>query len=1005
VDVAADDAGADPLVAFNPRDQERLASNKFDPIELVCSAMNNRPPWDSIIDFATHTSYCGFEIFPRQGTLLKLIFLETENMTQYDIDVINEWRQNFATGRDVFGVQPDIWERVEYLKARGYRRFPWIQMVIGRRGSKGAIGGLLGAEQLAYLHTLDSPQTVFELPSDKDVYMNIGATNQTTAARQLFADVRSMVERCGYFKPKGAPPWTAELKDNIMRIRTPADLRRIAQMKADKQPIDHQIASLIVVALGASSVSGRGSTSFCLDPETPVLTADLQWVPIKSVMPGDAVVGIDEYPTRVEGGDKNGQRKLRRATVLAKATTVKKAYRLTFDDGRSVVCSGDHRWLIRRSTGEFRWRPVKGKSSLQDIKVGDDVVQVVEPWAVDDSRDAGYLAGVYDGEGSLGGKISGSSGLSITFTQNPGLVLEKTMRLMKEKGFNPQPQNSNAYLIEMEKRCQQWAIRGVSECLRFLGQVRPDRLVARAHLAYEGVSLRGKASSRYVQQTHYRRIVRIEELAEQTLIDIQTSTGTFVANGFVSHNCNMYDEFAFHVQTGSVKSDAEIYHAWQPNLGQFAKEALTYIPSSPWTKAGQFYVLYQQAAMLMQSYKDETGTGDEARQNLINVGQTVELDADPTRLIFQGPSWALYEDWERTQEILGLGYAFGKPPEPDLTDERQQREQRMNPDTFRVEKLGQFREVMDQYLDGDKVDAMYRVPSWREPLEPVAFGTFDRKYRIHCDPATTGANFSLAIGHLEDAPPDEHGIVWPHVVFDLLKVWRPMDFPEDPETKKRTIDYIQVHNDIEDILGRFMSTERISFDQWNSASFIASLKQKFMPDIRVSEVTFTDKENQARCEKFKSALNLGWVHAYVDNFYRDDLSCLLELELKFLSEKNGKVVKQETGPVTTKDLADSVMVVTVDLLHHALDRWSSSRMTAGAFGSSDAAALKSGRENDRANLVGVERRFEGKVGQKVDDIRITKIANQRRGKYEADRLSSIHSRQTRQRQERPRRSL
>jgi hypothetical protein len=227
-----------------------------------------------------------------------------------------------------------------------------------------------------------------------------------------------------------------------------------------------------------------------------------------------------------------------------------------------------------------------------------------------------------------------------------------------------------------------------------------------------------------------------------------------------------------------------------------------------------------------------------------------------------------------------------------------------------------------------------------------------------------------------------------------------MDFPEDPETHKKTIDYVQVHSDIEDFLNRFRATDKISFDQWNSASFIASLRQKFMPQIRVLEVTFAEKENQVRCEKFKSALNLGWVHAYRDNFYFNNLDCLLELELKFLSEKNGKVVRQETGPVTTKDLADAVMVVTVDLLHDALDRWSGDRLNAGAYGSTHGAALKSGREYERMmgsdGLPGytTPSQVYGKASEVVGVDKLVRASARRRGgPHQVDRLRSIHTRQ------------
>ena len=122
------------------------------------SAMSQARPWDSIIDFATHPSFTGLRLYPRQQTLLKLIYLETENMTAYDLDVIEEWRQGFKDPRTPAGVQEDIWERIEFLKANGYTHFPHVQAILGRRASKGMIGGVLGAERLGYLVTLDNPQ-------------------------------------------------------------------------------------------------------------------------------------------------------------------------------------------------------------------------------------------------------------------------------------------------------------------------------------------------------------------------------------------------------------------------------------------------------------------------------------------------------------------------------------------------------------------------------------------------------------------------------------------------------------------------------------------------------------------------------------------------------------------------------------------------------------------------------------------------------------------------------
>lgn len=918
-----------------------LTDLSFDPISAFRAALQPTAPWSSIVDFATHPSYCGLKLYPRQITLLRLIYLETDQMTAYDLDVIESWRDGFLNNpRNPEGVQPDIWERVEYLKERGYRHFPHIEAIVGRRGSKGKIGGVLGAEKLAFMYSLDDWQSHYGVSPGKDGYLSIVATNSIQAKKFQFADIRETVENCTYLQKA-----IASSKEYELTIRTPADLRRIAYLHKNKIPIDHQVASLHAIAMSSNSASGRGATGFCLDPETPVLTADLRWVPIKSVLPGDEVVGVDENP------EPGLHRKVRKAVVQAKTTTRRPAWRLTFDDDSSVVCSGDHRWLIRVKSGgrNYQWRATRGRSAHHSIKPGTQIVQLVKPWEEDNSREAGYLAGVFDGEGSLSQGASNGTGMAIFFSQNPGAVLDETTRLLKEKGFNIQPQNSNAYLDPMDKMCQQWAIRGMSESLRFLGQIRPLRLLEKAPRVFDGVSVRGKGATRHQDgpKTYVKTVVSVEELPEQDLVDIQTSTGTFVANGLVSHNCNMFDEFAHMITgTGSQRSSEEIYEAYQPSLDQFGKDSMTYIPSSPFSMVGHFYALYQEGKVLMSTYDDDTGRervemktakelgtdSDSAAQHLI------EITANPEMLIVQLPSWGLYEDW-RNSPALG-GPVFRRPIQ--AYDERMMRLERSNPEKFRVERRSQFAAVMDAFFDPRKVEAMFDPPDWREPLIPQDRGRLDREYYIHVDPGLTNANFALAVAHIEDAPPDEEGDVWPHVIVDYVRVWKPQDYPD------HTIDYVQVQREVAEVLRRFPTTRIFSADQWNSAGMLAALREEFSPRVMVIQETFTEVYNQQRMERMKSAVNLGWVHAYRDNFFGDG-DCLLELEMKFLQRQGKKVDKQEFGPVTTKDLFDSVNVVTDRLLKDDLDRWQAKmlRLTSPAIGSSDVAGIRSGRELER----------------------------------------------------------
>jgi len=419
------------------------------------------------------------------------------------------------------------------------------------------------------------------------------------------------------------------------------------------------------------------------------------------------------------------------------------------------------------------------------------------------------------------------------------------------------------------------------------------------------------------------------------------------ATGFA----NFFDEFAHMITgTGSNRSSEEVYEAYQPSLDQFGQDSLTYIPSSPFTKVGHFYQLYKEGRVLMSEYDPDTGRSRIAERTAEELGTTreeagekaVEQMANPEMLVVQLPSWGLYEDWRKSPKLGGPRF---KGP-IQAYNERMMRLEKSNPSKFAVERRSQFASVIDAYFDPRKVEAMFDPVDWRDqPLLPIDRGRLDRRYRIHVDPGLTNANFALAIGHIEYAPEDEEGERWPHVIIDYLKVWKPEDFED------HTIDYVQVQREVAAILRRFPSTSVFSADQWNSAGMLAALRQEFT-NIHIRQETFDEKSNQVRIDRMKSAVNLGWVHSYRDDFFGETGECLLELEMKFLQKgPNGKVVKQETGPVQTKDLFDAVNVVVDDLLKEDLDRWQRKMLgiTSPAVGSTNVAGLRSGRELDRLN--------------------------------------------------------
>lgn len=923
---------------------ELINSAAFDPIANFNLVMGSEPPWESIVDFATHRSFCNQKLYPRQLTLLKLIYLETDHMTAYDLDVIEQWREGFRNPDMPEGVNEDIWTRIEYLKARGYRHFPHIEAIIGRRGSKGKIGGLLGCEKMAYMFSLDNWQKHYGVSPGKDGYLSVVATNSIQAKKFQFADIRETVESCKYLQPH-----IAELKDYTLAIRTPADVRRIAYMHKNKIPIEHQVATLHAVAMSSNSSSGRGATGFanffdefahmisgtgsqrsseevyeayqpsldqfgtdsltyipsspfCLAPETPVLTEDLRWVPVGSLQLGDKLIGFDEHAPSEHGVG----RRWRQTEVVETSIIQAPRYRLITDSGKSILCTGEHLWLMSEGNHEHCWR------KTSEIKPGMKIKALgTGVWDEDDSRGAGYLAGFFDAEGCLS-----TPSLKLSYGQNVGPIHDGVERLLKARGFD------TSIAMRTNKRSQLAVSRvmgGVPEVLRFLGEVRPKRLLNKFPEKFYGTSIRAAANTT-------ERVVSVELEDHGPVVALGTSTHTLVADQLLSHN----------------------------------------------TMTGHFYSLYEQGRVLMRDYDPETGTTRVVERTEKELGYSdgevegnlIELTANPEMLVVQLPSWGLYEDWKKSPK---LGGPYIKRP-IQAYDERMMRYERSNPQKFAVERRSQFASVMDAFLDPKKVDAMFNNVPWRDPsvLAEQVQGRLDRRYYAHVDPGLTNANFAFTIGHLEDAPEDldPEGVSWPHVIIDYMKVWKAKDFPDN------TIDYVKVQREIAEVLRRFPSMVEFSADQWNSAGMLAALREEFGTRMTVRQETFTETANQERMERFKSALNLGWIHAYKDDFYEggqkfaasDTAQSLLGMECKFLQRKpNGKVDKQDIGPVTTKDLFDTVNVVTDRMLKDHLDLWQAKMLgvQSPAIGSTDVAGLRSGRDLDR--LAAMQRRPGGVV--------------------------------------------
>lgn len=156
------------------------------------------------------------------------------------------------------------------------------------------------------------------------------------------------------------------------------------------------------------------------------------------------------------------------------------------------------------------------------------VVKPIDVWSELNTRASGYLAAAFDGEGHLlqsdktHKKNAGVADTLVGFTQKDNPMLNKVKLHLVELGFHyteETPRDRNLHRLNVCRK---------KDLLRLLGSIRPVRLLARFNPNIMG-TLNGNNSS-------FVRLVHHVNIGYQYVATIRTSSRTFLAEGFASHN-------------------------------------------------------------------------------------------------------------------------------------------------------------------------------------------------------------------------------------------------------------------------------------------------------------------------------------------------------------------------------------------------------------------------------------------------------------------------------------
>lgn len=257
-------------------------------------------------------------------------------------------------------------------------------------------------------------------------------------------------------------------------------------------------------------------TFACHGPGTLITMADWTEKAIVDVEVGDVVLGFEIG---------NGRTKLKPTRVLAVNSRVSEAWRYMLETRENGICTEDHNWWSGR-TGKDTHRIYAPLGMGQTEKKLHALVRSV-PRLSDPNFDqlmaAKYLAGIYDGEGTCGALGS------VTITQ-----CERT-----------HPEVCNSIRSALKTLDMQWTEhrpKGREQIIQFVlreGRHAKLKLLRWGQPAKWAQITRSMFGSKCGGVRKKVKLTGFEPVGKQMVFNIQTETGNYVANGFVSKNCQI----------------------------------------------------------------------------------------------------------------------------------------------------------------------------------------------------------------------------------------------------------------------------------------------------------------------------------------------------------------------------------------------------------------------------------------------------------------------------------
>ena len=272
----------------------------------------------------------------------------------------------------------------------------------------------------------------------------------------------------------------------------------------------------------------------CVASNTKILKNNLDWVEAKDLKIGDELVGFEENAI--------GVRRYKKSIVTGHEIQKAITYRVFFDDNSYVDVTEDHQWLgLAPKDNQYRWR------KTSELAIGYRMPKPFNVWEEKKDYNSGYLAGIIEADGSV--TKDNYYGISIYQSQSKNKdIFDKIIKTLDQEDINYNIDNiETSKIISTTYKGQEGIIQNQIDTndnvIRILGSSNDKIEYIGKYNIQKGKRNFCANNMGYLKipADRLRVITNIVKLQEQDIVVMQTSEKTFIANGYLMHNCDRYD--------------------------------------------------------------------------------------------------------------------------------------------------------------------------------------------------------------------------------------------------------------------------------------------------------------------------------------------------------------------------------------------------------------------------------------------------------------------------------